>query len=65
MRASKLREGRSDAAAPNQVWAMDFVHDQLFDGRKLRVLSSGRPDWSKHDDTKFVLRIDFMDQSRL
>jgi putative transposase len=36
---AKLREGRSDAAAPNQVWAMDFVHDQLFDGRKLRVLT--------------------------
>jgi putative transposase len=36
---AKLREDRSDAAAPNQVWAMDFVHDQLFDGRKLRVLT--------------------------
>jgi len=36
---AKLREGRSDAHAPNQVWAMDFVHDQLFDGRKLRVLT--------------------------
>jgi putative transposase len=36
---AKLREGRSDAAGPNQVWAMDFVHDQLFDGRKLRVLT--------------------------
>lgn len=36
---AKLREGRSDADAPNQVWAMDFVHDQLFDGRKLRVLT--------------------------
>ena len=28
---AKLREGRSDAAEPNQVWAMDFVHDQLFE----------------------------------
>jgi putative transposase len=36
---AKLREGRSAATAPNQVWAMDFVHDQLFDGRKIRVLT--------------------------
>src|SRR4029077_7065333 len=36
---AKLREGRSTATAPNQVWAMDFVHDQLFDGRKIRVLT--------------------------
>lgn len=24
---------------PNQCWAMDFVHDQLLDGRKIRVLT--------------------------
>jgi putative transposase len=36
---AKLRDGRSPATAPNQVWAMDFVHDQLFDGRKIRVLT--------------------------
>jgi putative transposase len=35
----KSREGRSSAAAPNEVWAMDFVHDQLFDGRKIRALT--------------------------
>ena len=35
----KLREDRSPASAANQVWAMDFVHDQLFDGRKIRVLA--------------------------
>lgn len=29
---------RSDAVRPNQVWAMDFVHDRLFDGRKIRAL---------------------------
>jgi putative transposase len=34
-----LREDRSAASAANQVWAMDFVHDQLFDGRKIRVLT--------------------------
>ena len=36
---AKLREDRSPATAANQVWAMDFVHDQLFDGRKFRVLT--------------------------
>jgi putative transposase len=25
--------------APNQVWAMDFVRDQLFDGRKICLLT--------------------------
>jgi len=36
---AKLREDRSPATGANQVWAMDFVHDQLFDGRKFRVLT--------------------------
>ena len=36
---AKLRDDRAPATAPNQVWAMDFVHDQLFDGRKIRVLT--------------------------
>jgi putative transposase len=36
---AKLREGRANAIGPNDVWAMDFVHDQLFDGRKIRVLT--------------------------
>jgi putative transposase len=33
------REGRASAIGPNDIWAMDFVHDQLFDGRKIRVLT--------------------------
>jgi hypothetical protein len=33
---AKLREGRAGASAANEVWAMDFVHDQLFDSRKIR-----------------------------
>ena len=37
--AAKLREDRCPAAAPNQVWAMDFLSDQLFDGRKIRILT--------------------------
>lgn len=36
---AKLREDRSDAVHSNDVWAMDFVHDQLATGRKLRVLT--------------------------
>jgi putative transposase len=36
---AQLREDRSRPTTANQVWAMDFVHDQLFDGRKIRVLT--------------------------
>ena len=36
---AKLREDRRNATRPNETWAMDFVHDQLATGRKLRVLT--------------------------
>ena len=36
---AKLREDRQDAVGPNEIWAMDFVHDQLATGRKLRILT--------------------------
>lgn len=36
---AKLREDRQEAAGPNDVWAMDFVHDQLSTGKKLRILT--------------------------
>ena len=36
---AKLREDRAAPSAANQVWAMDFVHDQLATGRKPRVLT--------------------------
>jgi putative transposase len=36
---AKLREDRRNATQPNETWAMDFVHDQLATGRKLRVLT--------------------------
>lgn len=36
---AKLRDDRAPASAPNERWSMDFVSDQLFDGRKIRVLS--------------------------
>ena len=36
---AKLREDRQEAIGPNDVWAMDFVHDQLATGTKLRILT--------------------------
>jgi putative transposase len=36
---AKLREDRSAPVGPNETWAMDFVHDQLATGRRLRVLT--------------------------
>jgi putative transposase len=36
---AKLREGRSDAVHSNEVWAMDFVHDPLATGPRLRILT--------------------------
>ncbi len=38
-RAWRYRVGRPGAAAPNEVWSMDFVADQLFDGRPIRILA--------------------------
>ena len=36
---AKLREDRIDATHSNETWAMDFVHDQLVTGSKLRILT--------------------------
>ena len=36
---AKLREDRQPPQGANEVWAMDFVHDQLATGKKLRVLT--------------------------
>jgi len=36
---AKLRSDRTQASEPNDIWAMDFVHDQLFDGTKIRALT--------------------------
>lgn len=38
-RACRYRTGRPGADAPNQIWAMDFMSDQLFDGRSFRILT--------------------------
>lgn len=35
---AKLRDDRQVATGPNDVWAMDFVQDQLATGTKLRIL---------------------------
>lgn len=37
--SAKLREDRKAPEAPSQVWAMDFLLDQLFDGSKIRILT--------------------------
>jgi hypothetical protein len=31
-RAWPYRQGRPEVGGPNEVWAMDFMADQLFDG---------------------------------
>ena len=36
---AKLRDDRRPATAPNETWAMDFVHDQLATGKKIRMLT--------------------------
>lgn len=36
---AKLREDRAPASTPNETCVMDFVHDQLVMGKKLRVLT--------------------------
>ena len=36
---AKLRDDRRAASTCNDVWAMDFVHDQLATGQKMRVLT--------------------------
>jgi hypothetical protein len=36
---AKLRNDRCSATRSNETWAMDFVHDQLATGSKLRVLT--------------------------
>jgi putative transposase len=33
------REARIKPSRPNQVWSLDFVHDQLSGGQKFRILT--------------------------
>jgi putative transposase len=37
--SAKLRGDRSSPHGPNDVWSMDFMSDQLFDGRRIRILT--------------------------
>lgn len=37
--SAKLREDRQVPTGPNEVWSMDFLSDQLFDGSKIRILA--------------------------
>jgi putative transposase len=36
-RLSHLRVGRAQPLAANQTWAVDFIHDSLFNGRRFRA----------------------------
>ena len=36
---AKLRDDRKDPVQINETWAMDFVHDQLATGTKIRILT--------------------------
>ncbi len=38
-RAWRSRQGRPEVGSPNEVWSMDFMFDQLFDGRPFRILT--------------------------
>jgi putative transposase len=38
-RAWRYRAGRPQIIAPNDVWAMDFMSDALFDARPFRLLT--------------------------
>ena len=37
--SAKLRDDRQLAIRPNECWSMDFMADQLFNGRRIRVLT--------------------------
>ena len=43
---AKLREARVPARFQNDCWSMDFMADQTFDGRRLRVLTVVDHIWS-------------------
>ena len=38
-KTSKPRRGRTEVQSANECWSMDFMSDQLFDGRRIRILT--------------------------
>ena len=38
-KTSKPRRGRTEVQSANECWSMDFMSDQLFDGRRIRLLT--------------------------
>ena len=35
----RVRQDRPEASRPNENWSMDFMSDELFDGRRIRVFT--------------------------
>ena len=62
---AKLREGRTTALNHKETWAMYFVHDQLANGRKSRVLTmvDTFPRFSPAVDARFSYRGEDMVQT--
>src|SRR5262249_28170334 len=48
---AKLRDDRTNATGPNQVWAIDWMHDELFDGCRLWVLTESKNSLGRGDAT--------------
>jgi len=38
-RSAVVRQPKSAATSPNEIWSMDFMHDRLSNGRKFRLLT--------------------------
>jgi hypothetical protein len=59
----RLRQGESQATEPNQVWALDFVHDVTVSVRSIRVLNVidayTRESLAMEVDTSFAWRRDY------
>ncbi len=56
-RAWRYRQGRPEIGGPNEVWAMDFMSDGLFDGRPFRILTV--VDCHTRESLSIVPRVNF------